>query len=59
MTLKNLISVFSNDTRIRIESIDGVMFEGRLGESQSVDKSNLTVVWCELKDNILIISVET
>lgn len=59
MMLKELTSIFSNDTRIRIENINGKMFEGRLGESQKVDKSNLEVTWCEIQDGILVIQVET
>lgn len=59
MMLKELTSVFSNDTRIRIENINGKMFKGRLGESQKVDKSNLEVTWCEIQDGILVILVET
>lgn len=58
MTLKNLISVFSNDTKIRIENYNDTLFEGSISESREIDKSNLDVVWCEIKDNILIIQIE-
>ena len=59
MLLKELTSVFSNDTRIHIKNINEKMFEGHLGESQKIDKSNLEVTWCEIQDEILIIQVET
>lgn len=58
MTLKQLLAKFSNDTRIRVENIDSTLFEGYISESQSLEKSNLNVVWCEIHDNILIIQVE-
>ena len=58
MTLKQLLAKFSNDTRICVENIDSKLFEGRISESQSLEKSNLNVVWCEIHDNILIIQVE-
>lgn len=58
MTLKQMIAAFSNDTRIRIETINEVLYEGRIGESQKIDKSNLTVSWCEIRDNVLIVQVE-
>lgn len=58
MTLKQMIAVFSNDTKIHIENINKVLYEGRIGESQKLIQSNLTVSWCEIRDNILIVQVE-
>lgn len=58
MTLKNLISIFSNDTKIRIENYNDTLFEGPISKSKEIDKSNLEVVWCEIKDDILIIQIE-
>ena len=58
ITLKNLISIFSNDTKIRIENYNDTLFEGPISKSKEIDKSNLEVVWCEIKDNILIIQIE-
>ena len=44
MTLKNLISIFSNDTKIRIENYNDTLFEGPISKSKEIDKSNLEVV---------------
>ena len=58
MTLKNLISVFSNNTKVRIENYNNTLFEGPISKSKEIYKSNLEVVWCEIKDDILIIQIE-
>lgn len=44
MTLKNLISIFSNDTKIRIENYNDTLFEGPISKSKEIDKFNLEVV---------------
>lgn len=58
MTLRDLISVFSNNTKLQINNNDRILFKGKIGESRKVDKSNLEIVWCEIKDDVLLIEVE-
>lgn len=55
--VKTLLHIFVPSTRISIENFDDILFSGLIAESDSWKDSNLEVVECELKDNILHIQV--
>ena len=56
--VKALLHIFDSSTRISIENFNDILFNGLIEESDSWKDSNLDVVECEFKDNILHIQVE-
>ena len=55
--VKALLHIFDSSTRISIENFNDILFNGLIAESDSWKDSNLDVVECEFKDNILHIQV--
>ncbi len=55
--VKALLHIFDSSTRISIENFNDILFNGLVAESDSWKDSNLDVVECEFKDNILHIQV--
>lgn len=55
--VKALLHIFDPSTRISIENFDDVLFSGLIAESDSWKNSNLEVVECEFRDNVLHIQV--
>ena len=55
--VKALLHIFDSSTRISIENFNDILFNGLIEESDSWKDSNLDVVECEFKDNILHIQV--
>ena len=55
--VKALLHIFDSSTRISIENFNDILFNGLIAESDSWKDSNLGVVECEFKDNILHIQV--
>lgn len=55
--VKALLYIFDSSTRISIENFNDILFNGLVAESDSWKDSNLDVVECEFKDNILHIQV--
>ena len=55
--VKALLHIFNSSTRISIENFNDILFNGLIAESDSWKDSNLDVVECEFKDNILHIQV--
>lgn len=55
--VKALLHIFDPGTRISIENFDDILFSGLIAESDSWKNSNLEIVECEFRDNILHIQV--
>lgn len=55
--IKALLHIFDSSTRISIENFNDILFSGLVAESDSWKDSNLEVVECEFKDNVLNIQV--
>lgn len=55
--VKALLHIFDSSTRISIENFNDILFNGLIAESDFWKDSNLDVVECEFKDNILHIQV--
>ena len=55
--IKALLRIFDSSTRISIENFNDILFSGLVAESDSWKDSNLEVVECEFKDNVLNIRV--
>lgn len=55
--IKALLRILDPSTRISIENFNDILFSGLIAESDSWKDSNLEVIECEFKDNILYIQV--